>query len=470
MGTLLINWFYLIKEMGKLKIGKNNPKFMLELVQNILTDNRLCDNCLGRQFALVGFGLTNKDRGQILKNALLLELYNKIPDEKNSLIVAQNMAIMGNILAQQSLQKKDCEINLDSIEEKICELCNGLFDNLMEYTKPILSKLAKEDYQSFIIGAIIHPEILEMEDNIRAKYNISTGESIKSEFTREIGKLIMNQTKKEPDFDLPDITIVVDLPKQTITLQKRSLFIYGRYNKYIRTIPQTKWPCFDCNGEGCVRCNYTGKRYLESVEELIADPILGITGGTGSKFHGAGREDIDALMLGNGRPFVLEIKEPEKRQIDLKKIEKKVNKKTKNKVQISNLSIANKRKVQEIKSLAKKTKKTYVAKITLDRDISDDMFLKLQNELEGTKIKQKTPKRVLHRRSDLLRVKTVYNITIKKLAEKQIEAEIIGEGGLYIKELISGDEGRTNPSFSSILKSQARCVQLDVVYLHTEEN
>lgn len=456
--------------MGKLKIVKNYPKFMLELVLNIIKDNRLCDNCLGRQFALAGYGLTNKERGHILKNALILELYNKMPDDKEAVSINQNIATMGNVLAQQSLQKKECEINLDSADDSICELCNGLFDQLTNYIKPILSKLENEDYQSFIVGAKIPPEILEKEDNIRAKYNITTGESIKSEFTREIGKLIMNQTNKEPDFELPDITIIIDLFSQTITLQKRSLFIYGRYRKFIRTIPQTKWPCYDCNGKGCIRCNYTGKRYTESVEELIAEPVLKITGGTGSRFHGAGREDIDALMLGNGRPFVLEIKEPEKRTINLKKIEKKVNKKTKSKVQISNLSIANKRKVQEIKSFAKKTRKTYRAKITLDKDIPDELLLKLQIELKETKLKQKTPKRVLHRRSDLVRVKTVYRVSIKKLSEREIEAEIIGEGGLYIKELISGDDGRTNPSFSSILGCQAKCVQLDVVYLHTEDD
>ena len=352
--------------MGKLKIGKNYSKDMLELALKILTDNRLCDNCLGRQFALVGFGLTNKERGSILKNALILELYDKIPDDKDAVNISQKIANMGNILAQQSLKKKECEISSNSTTEKICELCDNLFDNLIVYAKPIFSKLENEDYQSFIIGAIIPPEILEREDNIRAKYNITKGESIKSEFTRELGKLIMNQTNKEPDFELPDITIIVDLFKQKITLQKRSLFIYGRYNKFIRTIPQTRWPCYDCNGKGCVRCGYTGKRYTESVEELIAEPILEITGGTGSRFHGAGREDIDALMLGNGRPFVLEIKEPEKRHIDLRKIEKKVNRKIKKKVQVSNLSFADKRKVQDIKSLAKKTKKTYKAKITLD--------------------------------------------------------------------------------------------------------
>jgi len=454
--------------MGKLKIGKYYSKLMLELATKILLENRLCDNCLGRQFALVGFGLTNKERGRILKDAIILEVYNDLPVNEDAKIISQNIAKMGNQLAQQSILKKDLENNLETENRKICELCDGLFNNLTKYVNQILTKLRREDFQSFLMGAIIPTNILEREDNLRAKFNISTGESIKSEFTREIGKLVMIQTGKEPNFDLPDITVIIDLNKETILLEKRSLFIYGRYNKFIRTIPQTKWPCFNCNGKGCVRCNYTGKRYTESVEELIANPVLKITKGSGSKFHGAGREDIDALMLGNGRPFVLEIKEPEIRQIDLKKIEKKVNKKAKNKVRITNLSFANKKKLQEIKGLAKKTKKTYKAKITLDREISDEMFLKLQNELKDKKIKQRTPQRVAHRRSDLIRIKKVYSVSIRKLTEKEIEAEIIGEGGLYIKELISGDEGRTNPSFSSILKSQARCVQLDVIHLHTD--
>ena len=37
------------------------------------------------------------------------------------------------------------------------------------------------------------------------------------------------------------------------------------------------------------------------------------------------------------------------------------------------------------------------------------------------------------------------------------------EGGLYIKELISSDEGRTSPSVSEILGKKAFCVQLDVL-------
>ncbi|HIP57312.1 MAG TPA: tRNA pseudouridine(54/55) synthase Pus10, partial [Ignisphaera aggregans] len=45
------------------------------------------------------------------------------------------------------------------------------------------------------------------------------------------------------------------------------------------------------------------------------------------------------------------------------------------------------------------------------------------------------------------------------------EALIKCEGGLYVKELVSGDQGRTTPSFSEVLGTEALCVELDVVYV-----
>ena len=113
------------------------------------------------------------------------------------------------------------------------------------------------------------------------------------------------------DFEKQDIVINVDLRKEPkVRIQINPLFIEGKYNKLVRGIPQTKWPCGKCKGKGCEECNFTGKQYRESVEELLSEPILEATNGWQAKFHGAGREDIDVLMLGSGRPFVLEIKEP----------------------------------------------------------------------------------------------------------------------------------------------------------------
>src|SRR5207247_6190230 len=57
--------------------------------------------------------------------------------------------------------------------------------------------------------------------------------------------------------------------------------------------------------------------YPTSVEEVIANEVLRESGGTGHALHGMGREDVDARMLGRGRPFIIEIKEPRRRHFDL---------------------------------------------------------------------------------------------------------------------------------------------------------
>ena len=439
---------------------------MLAKAIEISQEKYLCDHCLGRQFALLGFGLSNEERGKIIKNAIVLELYEEIQNDTKKQSIVQSVACSGNELAKKALERKKIEI---TTEEDSCELCEGLFDRLEAIAQDVINKLAKEDYSTFLVGAYFLNELTEKEDNLRGEFSITTGETMKEEFTREIGKLVMQITGKEPEFNNPDILILIDLNKQEIAFQMKSLYIYGRYNKFIRTIPQTRWPCYDCNGKGCKNCNFTGKRYQESVEELIADKILKETGGSNSKFHGAGREDIDALMLGNGRPFVLEILNPKKRDFDLVKMKKIVNKHAKKKAQVSDLSFTDKKKVKELKDSAKNTQKTYRALIDLEDEVSDEKLVLLIKELKGTELKQKTPTRVIHRRADLERLKTVYDVKVKRINEKQIEADILGEGGLYIKELISGDNGRTIPSFTQILGCKALCVRLDVIKLHTED-
>ena len=442
---------------------------MLEIATKLLLENQLCDYCLGRQFALLGYGLSNKERGNIIKNAIVMELYEKLSEKKENLITIQNIAKFGNSVALKALEKKGYDIKQYENEKINCSLCQGLFSDLNGHINAIYEKIKNENFNSFLIGAVLPPILVENEDMLRAKYQISAGESIKSDFTREVGKKLSDLIEKDVDFELPDITIIINMIEKQIFIQKRSVYIYGRYKKFIRTIPQTKWICWQCGGKGCTICNFTGKRYLESIQELIAEPILQATKGIDSKFHGAGREDIDALMLGNGRPFVVEIINPQKRVINLKKIERKINKKAKKKIQVSNLSYSDKRKVQELKNFACKTQKTYKAKIKVDRMISEKEIKRLEKEFAGIQIKQKTPNRVLHRRSDLERIKMVYEVQLNKLSDFDFEAIITGEGGLYIKELISGDEGRTNPSFSSKLNCNAKCVQLDVIYLHSKE-
>jgi len=203
--------------------------------------------------------------------------------------------------------------------------------------------------------------------------------------------------------------------------------------------------------------------YEISVEELIAKPLLETTGGERTKFHGAGREDIDAVMLGSGRPFVIEIKGVKKRFIPLDFLEQKINEFAKGKVSVHSIRWGNREDVRRIKALSRISRKTYKAIIELEKDVTEEQTRRIEKDLTDAIISQQTPHRVAHRRADKIRLKKIYNIEVRKLEERMIELIIQCQGGLYVKELIDGDEGRTTPNVSVILGVKAKCKSLDVV-------
>jgi tRNA pseudouridine synthase 10 len=255
---------------------------------------------------------------------------------------------------------------------------------------------------------------------------------------------------------------MVDFKKEvpSIHIQINPLFIEGRYRKLIRGIPQTKWPCRKCKGKGCESCNFTGKMYLETVEELISAPALEMSKARDSKFHGAGREDIDVRMLGTGRPFVLEIKEPHRRTMDFEKLSLEINQHAAGKVEVLDLKYSVKSRKAHIKTSSPDTYKVYRALVELDDAVSEKQVEDLQ--LLHV-INQRTPIRVSHRRADKVRIREVQNIESKILGPKTLELIIKSQGGLYIKELISGDHERTLPNVSKLLGTPALCVELDVI-------
>jgi tRNA pseudouridine synthase 10 len=202
--------------------------------------------------------------------------------------------------------------------------------------------------------------------------------------------------------------------------------------------------------------------YPESVEEIIGKPILDATGGTKVSFHASGREDIDARMLGEGRPFVIEVAKPKKRFLVLKDLERSVNAYAHGKVEVSSLKFADKDSVRELKK-TESTKKEYRVIIELEKEISPKNLRLLEEKLTNVMVRQKTPTRVLHRRADLTREKYIYEVKVKKLSPKKAEMKIKCQGGLYVKELVTGDGGRTKPSVSEILQNKAKPIKLDVL-------
>lgn len=431
---------------------------IMDLVKNILVKYPLCDNCLGRQFGGLLRGITNKERGKTLKLSLALEGHLKFLKEGNDELL--------RILAKNGNLQSAARLLGFTNEGFKCYICEGMMENIENIAKEVIKALDDYEYSNFLIGIRVAGDIIEREDKLRSEFGIEYGESIRMEFSREIGKEVSKLSGKNVEFKSPDVVVIISIPNLDINVNPMPIYIFGRYRKLVRGIPQSKWYCSRCWGKGCEKCNWTGKKYSTSIEELIVEPILMAAGGKRAKFHGAGREDVDAIVLGNGRPFIVEIKEPKKRTIDLKYLEEVINKNAEGKVEVFELKYSNRKTVKKIKERSKIAEKTYRALVEVGREISNEELEKLEKSFNSCNIYQYTPTRVLHRRADKLRIKKVYEMKAKKINDRTLELIIRCQGGLYVKELISGDGGRTKPSVAEILGTEAKCIELDVISIN----
>ena len=436
---------------------------LLEKALTMLSRHLLCDNCLGRQFALLGYNIENKDRGRALKLSLTLQA-SELASTKSAESVKRLKVLAVNGFsreAQDTLRHLKKRVPKQDAS-RTCFLCEGKFQLLDGLIQKALGAVASYEYSTFLVGVELPVAVEEREDEFKATFNVSYGENIRHEFGRLLGKRIAEETGKEAEYLKPDIAIVCNPFTEQVRLQVNPLFVSGRYRKLVRDIPQSKWFCSSCRGRGCEKCGGTGKLYSESVEELASKPLLEAAEGEKTSFHASGREDIDARMLGNGRPFVIEVSKPKKRFLDLKAIEVAVNAGAAGKVEVSGLRFSNKDVVRRLKK-GESAQKEYRVLIDFEKDVSDEDLRLLEENLSGALIKQQTPLRVLHRRADLVREKYIYEVKVKKVSLKRAEMKIRCQGGLYVKELVSGDEGRTLPNVSELLENRAKPLKLDVL-------
>jgi len=439
---------------------------MLERAQKMLEKHPLCNHCLGRQFALLGFGVDNEKRGEALKLLLTMKAHQlTLSKDKTGYALLKTLASNGNFPMATEILKK---MRKKPVETQRCYLCGGRFDSLEGLVSLADDKLKEYEYTNLLVGIELPVEVEEREDEFKGEFMIKHGESLRNEFSRSIGKKIAEATAKATEYERPEVVVLVKPFTEQVSLQVNPIHISGRYRKLVRGIPQSRWLCSRCRGKGCQKCNWTGKMYAESVEEIIGNPTLEMTQGEDIALHGAGREDIDARMLGLGRPFVIEVKRPRKRLINLHSLEKMINERAGGKVEVSNLRFANKDMVRRLKR-SESAQKLYRAIVELDKPVSKKHLDMLEKALDGAFIKQQTPRRVMHRRADLIREKHIYEAKVKSLKPNRIEMRIRCQGGLYIKELINGDEGRTVPSVAKILNTRAVPIELDVLGVFVEE-
>ena len=180
----------------------------ITLISNhILKKYSLCENCLGRLFSKQLRLSSNKQLGKRLR-------------------------------ANLTLTPK-------------CYICKNLFDNLDHYLKLMLESSSDYSFSTFSVGAMIKPSIIDRDDSIRSKYKLKGIDSVKTDVTRELGKLFCKRTKKTIDFLDPEITFTLNLKEESCKIRSKSITLCGRYVKTVRGIPQKQKPCSNCSGKGC---------------------------------------------------------------------------------------------------------------------------------------------------------------------------------------------------------------------------
>ena len=419
--------------------GVREDMTLLRDATAVLETGSICNGCLGRPFAHLSHGLTNEARGRGLRIAASLDA--DVPFE----------------------------------EPGDCWVCDGETDAFDDWADRAVEAIGDLTFETYQVGTRASPLIEENETLLRELADLpdDAGERFNSEMNREVGKRVGMATGGEVDFERPHVQLLIDVSEDTVEATVNSAFVYGRYRKLERGIPQTEWPCRECGGSGtragepCVYCDGTGYQYPESVEQLTAPPIQEAMEGTDATFHGAGREDIDAVMLGTGRPFVVEVEAPRERFPDLQRLEERVNEFAAGKAEVEGLRLATYEMVERVKRLP--ASKTYRASVVFDEPIDEASLEAALDTLDGATIEQETPTRVDHRRASKVRTRTVYDIDGTLETDTEATVEIHGEGGLYVKELVSSDTGRTTPSLAGELGVDCHVDTLDVLAVEGED-
>ena len=382
------------------KVQNTNKIFNQCLLQakKILLEHELCHHCLGRLFA-----------------------------KKLKLSSHQNIG-------------KKIKSSLHYKSTKHCYICKGILSNIDTIVDRLLEKSLHYEFSTFVIGAILRPSITDRDDTIRSKFKLQGIDSVKTAITQQLTKKFSKKTKTNVDYLYPDLTFTFNFKTDSCELQARSLFLSGRYIKKVRGLPQKQISCQNCRGKGCRECNYHGISEFSSIEGRISQFLFQKFQGTITKITWLGGEDKNSLVLGNGRPFFIQLLNPKKRKTRLKKnfIDKDI-------------------EIHNLKAISKIPKAPLNFRSTIKLSILTEDKLN-PKDLTSLKSLIKTPI-IIHEKPNKRNQKLIYCIKFKKTSSTSFQFWIIADGGLPIKRFVEGNN--IEPSIAKLIGHKCKCKEFD---------
>jgi tRNA pseudouridine synthase 10 len=370
-------------------------KKIISITNQILKKHELCDNCLGRLFSKKLHLSSNKLLGKKLHK-------NRNPTKK-------------------------------------CYICKNLFDNLNHFLKIMIDVSSDYSFQTFSVGAIIKPSIVDRDDCIRSQFKLRGIDSIKTDITKELSKSFSKKTKHVVDNHNPEFTFTLNFKDESCQIHSKSITLSGRYIKSMRGISQKQKSCDNCSGKGCRFCNFHGISEFDSVEGMISQFIFKKMGGTVAKFTWIGGEDKPSLVLGCGRPFFVKLQNPHKRKLRLtSKIFKSL--------KINNLKIVSDSPKKPLKFIS-----------SVKMRISSESEIEIKN-MKKLKDLTKSPV-VVYDVSGKRSEKKISYVKYKKISKNEFSLFLKADGGLPIKRFVNGNN--VSPGVSSIIDNSCKCLEFD---------
>ena len=251
---------------------------------------------------------------------------------------------------RSSVVRRDSHLETARTEIPLCPFCENLYEEANLLADIIHDAIQPYQATRLQLGARIPKDQIEGEEELRKRLGAGGSDALKSGLVTEIARNLNDRMEgKKLVNDKPQILALIDVLTLTVELDIRAHYLYGRYQKLERGIPQTRWPCRACKGRGCEKCDGTGLQYKKSVQDLIGNPLLGLFEAGEHAFHGMGREDIDVRCMGQGRPFVIEMKEPKIRTVDLQSAMAAINEAAEGSINITGLRDSNRSEVVRVK-------------------------------------------------------------------------------------------------------------------------
>ena len=125
---------------------------VFEKAFELLSKYPLCDHCLGRQFALLGYGMENNVRGSALKLSLTTASQRPCQRKKDEGVNQLKVLATNGFSKEAQDTLKHLKKRVPKRKSQTCFLCEGKFEQVDSLIEKALAAVEGYEFTTFLVG------------------------------------------------------------------------------------------------------------------------------------------------------------------------------------------------------------------------------------------------------------------------------------------------------------------------------